>query len=266
MLSLGRIVRRAVIYSPLARLALRYKEWQAGQLAEAPPSVDETGVPIPNAVLIATVVGRVPWREFIASGDRAISVFASAINRNGGNFAASRRVLDFGCGCGRLARHLPKHTSAEIYGVDYNGNLVGWCEKNLTGHYSQNGLHPPLDFEANFFDAIYLYSVFTHLREQTQRAWLIELKRILAPDGFCIITFHDEDQPELTHAGIDREELILKKTIVRNNNVEGSNLLSIFQTRTHAATVFSEFFDVMEIVPSQSSDVGQAMAILRLTR
>ncbi|MEO0675772.1 MAG: class I SAM-dependent methyltransferase, partial [Pseudomonadota bacterium] len=46
---------------------------------------------------------------------------------HGGAFHEAERLLDLGCGCGRIIRHMPGHSKAALYGVDYNSRLVRWC-------------------------------------------------------------------------------------------------------------------------------------------
>jgi ubiquinone/menaquinone biosynthesis C-methylase UbiE len=38
----------------------------------------------------------------------------------------------------------------------------------------------------------YCFSVFTHLDEQMQDAWLLELRRVLKPGGVLIVTVHNQ--------------------------------------------------------------------------
>jgi len=49
---------------------------------------------------------------------------------------------------------------------------------------------PPLPYAAESFDVIYCLSVFTHLNETMQDAWLAELRRVLQPGGLLILTVH----------------------------------------------------------------------------
>jgi SAM-dependent methyltransferase len=51
-----------------------------------------------------------------------------------------------------------------------------------------NGERPPLDFPDRFFDLVYAVSVFTHLPESLQLAWLQELRRVTAPGGLVLLT------------------------------------------------------------------------------
>lgn len=247
----------------LAKWTHRYGEWRASRALPQPPATDEHGVAIPPAFLITIIGGRIDWEYFLKAGRLAIEDFAAAVDRNGGDFQNAERILDFGCGCGRLARHAPMLTNAEFHGVDYNDRLVRWCAKNLRGNFSRNALHPPLQFPDAHFDALYALSVFTHLRRATQDEWLAEFARVVRPGGFALVTFHDEDHARLSDAGIDRAALIRDGFAIANDKAEGSNLIASFQTRDFARAQFSAFFDVVEFVPCADTSIAQAIAVLR---
>ena len=257
------IAKAIALRSPFALLAQRASERRVAAEAEPVPETDDNGVPIPPALLMATVAGHAEWRGFLRSGNEALETFAAAVDRNGGDFRAASRVLDFGCGCGRLARHAPAHTSAEIHGVDYNADLVAWCAESLPGTYTKNKLRPPLDFPDDHFDVVYLLSVFTHLRIATQIDWLKELNRVIAPGGFCLVTFHDEDHVNLPRTGISRDALLKDGFGYNNNAAEGSNLISTFQTRAQMIKLAEPWFDVCEIITSTDNPITQAIAVLR---
>jgi SAM-dependent methyltransferase len=56
--------------------------------------------------------------------------------------------------------------------------------------FSVNQGLPPLAAESGSFDFIYGISVFTHLNEDYQRAWLEELWRVARPGGIVLLTVH----------------------------------------------------------------------------
>lgn len=87
------------------------------------------------------------------------------------------RILDWGCGAGRVLRHMPDFTiNSAVYGSDYNTNYVAWCKANLKNcTVKENELTPPLEFDDNFFDVIYSISIFTHLSMEKHKQWLNEL-------------------------------------------------------------------------------------------
>ena len=267
MIDLLKAAARRVAYaSPFAKWMHRYSEWRAAENADTPPSHDEHGVPSPDPFLITMVGGAIGWRYFLAGGEAALMTFASLVDKHGGDFRAAGRILDFGCGCGRLARHVPRASNAALFGVDYNGRLVQWCASNLKGDFSQNRLKPPLSFPDAHFDVIYLLSVFTHLRVPTQDLWLRELARVAAPGAFCLVTFHEEDHPNMGLTEITREQLLRDGTAIFNDMAEGSNAVSTFQSREFARAQFGRCFEVVEIVPSDKNPIQQAIAVLRKRR
>ena len=103
--------------------------------------------------------------------------------------AGMEAIFDFGIGCGRVARHWQNLDGPRIVGSDYNGRLVRWCNESLpfvSAH--QNQLVPPLSEPDGQFDLVYAISVFTHLTEPMQRAWIAELRRVMKPGGLLLLS------------------------------------------------------------------------------
>ncbi len=107
-----------------------------------------------------------------------------------------RQILDFGCGCGRVVKYLHGllQDDSQFYGVDIDPESIQWCRQNLSsiGEFSVNNHLPPFDFEAGKFDMVYSISVFTHLPEDMQYAWLEELHRVTCKGGTLFLTVHGE--------------------------------------------------------------------------
>lgn len=100
-------------------------------------------------------------------------------------------MLDFGCGAGRTLRHfLPEAEVATFWGCDIDEESVEWIQVNLSPPIRAfvNEDKPPLPFNPESFDLIYVVSVFTHLTD-TWSAWLAELHRLLKDRGRLIVTF-----------------------------------------------------------------------------
>ena len=69
-------------------------------------------------------------------------------------------VLDWGCGCGRVIRQWGQVENTQIYGSDYNPELIAWGRSALPfARLSTNGLAPPLPFPDDSFDFLYGISV-----------------------------------------------------------------------------------------------------------
>ncbi len=106
-----------------------------------------------------------------------------------------KRILDFGCGAGRVLRHLlpEAEQGAELHGCDIDGPSIDWLAEALSPplHVFRNRELPPLDRPDATFDVVYAVSVFTHLTDQWA-SWLLELRRVLKPEGLLIATFLGE--------------------------------------------------------------------------
>jgi SAM-dependent methyltransferase len=99
-------------------------------------------------------------------------------------------ILDFGCGCGRLARMF-KGYKGYLAGCDIDHRLVSWCSKAL--RYMDvrlSSVKPPIPFPDNTFEAIISVSIFSHLSETSQDQFLEELNRVCKPGGLLFLTIH----------------------------------------------------------------------------
>ena len=104
-----------------------------------------------------------------------------------------QRVLDWGCGCGRaIQRFRELFPNCDLYGSDVDKEAISWCKENLSqiATFSTNGFMPPINFPDEFFDFIYGISIFTHLPEDMEAAWLEELCRVTRQGGHVMLTIH----------------------------------------------------------------------------
>ncbi|MEO1135693.1 MAG: methyltransferase domain-containing protein, partial [Pseudomonadota bacterium] len=247
----------------LIGLYFRYLEWRLSRGRAAPPTVDAHGVPIPPLALMIRVVAHADWEMFLRTGEETATALDVHATEAGLPFRACQRILDFGCGCGRVIRHLPRMTEAQIWGTDYNKSLVDWCAANLPGTYLHNQLVPPMDAPNGHFDVLYALSVLTHLRAETQRAWLGEYRRLLRPGGLALVSFHEETQPGFPDTQEARNAILNDGIYLFNDMAEGSNLIATFQTRAHLSALAAEHFEVVDIKSMAQSNVGQSLAVLR---
>ncbi|MGH8642383.1 MAG: class I SAM-dependent methyltransferase, partial [Burkholderiales bacterium] len=106
------------------------------------------------------------------------------------------RILDFGCGCGRVIRYLSHvFPDREFVGTDIDAEAIRWSRNYLAhlGTFQVNGTWPPLDHPDESFDLVIANSVFTHLPEDMQFAWLKELRRVTRNGGYLLLTVHGPD-------------------------------------------------------------------------
>ena len=101
---------------------------------------------------------------------------------------AGDRVLDLGCGNGRLLELL-KDRKIIYTGLDSSQKLVAIARKKHPGHnfITANALSLPL--EGASFDIIYSIAVLHHIPSQEIRlTFLKEAKRVLKPGGQLVLT------------------------------------------------------------------------------
>lgn len=154
------------------------------------PSIDKPYPELPSDDLMFRIAGTADSTWFWKSGQISIDQFNSILGHLGKSFTDFPRALDFGCGCGRIELHLQDAARAmELYAVDIDREAIAWAKEHAAwAEFSVNQEMPPLEFPDEYFDLIFNHSVFTHLDEQYQDAWLVELERVTKPGGLLILS------------------------------------------------------------------------------
>jgi len=100
---------------------------------------------------------------------------------------AGERVLDLGCGNGRLLE-IFKDISVDYIGVDSSEKLIEIAKRKYPKAKFQKADALNLPFPANYFDKIYSIAVFHHIPSVKFRLrFLREAKRVLKPEGLLIL-------------------------------------------------------------------------------
>jgi Methyltransferase domain len=101
---------------------------------------------------------------------------------------AQSRLLDFGCGWGRLTRLFGKDLpAAQIFGCDSDAQILEWC-RHLPGTFRQSETRlSRLPFDERF-DLVFAFSVFTHLGPRTHDSALTALHDSLTSGGITVVT------------------------------------------------------------------------------
>jgi SAM-dependent methyltransferase len=248
-------------------LTAGYRGWERyqGLRARGGPSIGRDGLPLPPAVLRATVVADADADFFLDSGEAHANFFSDLLERNGRPLESLASVLDLGCGCGRIARWWKDVDGPRFYGCDYNPKLARWCEANLPFLDARvNSLEPPLPFaDAKPFSLIYALSVFTHLPAELERAWLDEIRSSLAPDGLLLFTvsgerYRDRLDPE-DQVRFDRGELV-----THFDETAGTNLCAAWHPPAYVEEQMLRGFELLEAVRAETpAFLGQDVYLAR---
>jgi SAM-dependent methyltransferase len=160
-------------------------------------------LPIPNEVLReASSVSDLA--AFFAIGEAWAQMVAHYLPRDA-------RIVDIGCGCGKLARFFYIVPGVTYVGIDLYLPSIKWCQKvfapyadrfqfvhfdghsdvyNPTGTIKASEYVLPLNDEE--VDMTVCASLFTHLYEADARHYLEEIRRTTKPGGQAIISIHDK--------------------------------------------------------------------------
>ena len=147
-------------------------------------------------------------------------------------------VLDFGVGCARVLKPLqelscessPPPATIHWHGSDIDAQAIEWCRTYLgsRGKFVVNETMPPLPFADRFFDFVYSISIFTHLPEAMQFAWLKDINRVLKAGGAAAISTHSFGPPRKP-----KEERQIARGFLHGGNKGGQGLPDFYQTSYH---------------------------------
>lgn len=256
-------LQRVGLLSRVFRLLEVIKGLSLGECLNPGPREGPDGLPLPPARLRVRVAGTSDIGWFMESGRREADVIVRALEGVGAGMEDFDTILDFGCGCGRVTRHWAQLRGPTIHGTDYNWELVRWCLENLEfGRFTVNGARPPLSYPDGAFDFVYAVSVFTHLSERLQLAWVKELRRLLRPGGYLLVTVQgDRYLDRLTES--EKARFVAGELVVRREQAAGSNLCSTYHPPAYLRDVFAKDLNLMGFVPGISARLRQDAHLLQ---
>jgi SAM-dependent methyltransferase len=187
------------------------------------------------------------FSSFFLVGNQIADDIDAALTEHSIALPAQASILDFGCGCGRVIRHLKqRHGDWQVTGSDIDPEAIAWCRANLAdiARFETNTLWPPLPLRANELDMIYAISVFTHLPEDMQFAWLNELKRVAKPGAILCLSIVSLAEVEGANVASDRGFLY-------SVGPGTSGLPAFYQTSFHSSKYvlneWSAYFEILKI-------------------
>jgi SAM-dependent methyltransferase len=102
------------------------------------------------------------------------------------------RVLELGCGAGRLSGYLVG-LAQDFHGVDISPKMVGYCRQTYPGGtFEVRDLRDLSAYASGSFDVVFAsYNVLDVLDDAERRRVVAEIHRILAGDGKLMMSSHN---------------------------------------------------------------------------
>jgi SAM-dependent methyltransferase len=207
--------------------------------------------PIPPKHLQTRVAGAY-YPAFFEHGRGMFQDLELILKKQGLSMFHFDKILDFGCGCGRFM--IPMSClmePAKLSGTDIDGEAIQWLRSNYPNFHDvdTNAHVPPTKYMDGTFDFVFSVSIFTHLPEDMQHAWLMELARIIKPGGYGIFTTHGEGHfgnlPSSARAQLRDRGFYYHP----GNKTEGlpEFYSTSFHTHEYIRREWSRYFEILEI-------------------
>jgi SAM-dependent methyltransferase len=148
----------------------------------------------------------------------------------GASVLPGERVLDVGCGTGRVAVPLAEYLgeTGSYEGFDNSAARIDWCNERIAPLHPRfrfqtldvySSLYNPdgalkgdevvFPYEPDEFDVVFLFSVFTHMLGDDVAHYLTEIARVLRPGGRALISWillNEESRRALEEQSADRRD------------------------------------------------------------
>jgi SAM-dependent methyltransferase len=102
------------------------------------------------------------------------------------------RVLELGCGAGRLTGHLIER-AREVHGIDLSAEMVAYCRHTYPGAtFSVGDLRDLSSFEKGGYEVVFApFNVLDVLGDAARRTTLMQIRELLADGGLLVMSSHN---------------------------------------------------------------------------
>jgi 2-polyprenyl-3-methyl-5-hydroxy-6-metoxy-1,4-benzoquinol methylase len=172
-------------------------------------------------------------------------------------------VCEWGCGVGRIIRQLRAAANGKIGrldGLDRDRAMIEWCRSAIPDlEFHVNKDMPPTDIPDATYDAVYCWSVFTHLSEVAHHAWIAELTRIVKPGGIVLFTTIGSQHNLLP---IEKAAQDSGKLVVRQGPIEGARIYLAYASPSFVRKLVAGH-QLLNFVPDTQTHIGQDLWVIR---
>ena len=202
--------------------------------------------------------------DFVLIGNEFLNYFVTL-----GGLQQNVRVLDVGCGVGRMAVPLTRYLApaGSYEGFDIYKEGIVWCQTKISRHYpnfqfrfvdvvnpvynptgSLNAVTFDFPYKDASFDFIFLTSVFTHMLPAEMEHYIGEISRVLKPGGRALITFFilcDESLTSMT-AGLSHLDFKYDLGGCRTTNAEAPEAAVAYDEGVLRESLFRRGLKIIE--------------------
>lgn len=160
-------------------------------------------------------------------------------------------ILDWGCGTGRVIRHIQAIAPEAIcFGCDSNNGRINRAREQIGQVQFSITEGLPLPFAGNQFNLIFGISVLTHIAAEDQIDHILELHRVLQPGGILVLSTHGS---HYTCQLSDLElETYLRGAYTRPYPEKGHRLVCTYNHAAHFRQVLEAYFEIQEFYEGKS--------------
>ena len=172
------------------------------------------------------------------------------------------RLLDLGCGSGRLANTLKDRVAIEYLGLDIIPELLAYARTRAPASYRfvlNTKLTLPVTDER--FDMACAFSLFTHLQHEETFLYLTELARVIRPGGRLVFSFLEFRAAEQWNVFSDAVRAVSESRRIHLDMFIERSVIDVWCA--HLGFEREQFVGPGD--PGPGGSFGQSVAILRRT-
>jgi SAM-dependent methyltransferase len=228
--------------------------------------ITESGVALPRWEDMVMVGGETDLRLFLMIGHHCYETIKPYLPTG-----RPLRILDFGIGCARTARHFYRDLSdIEVHGCDVDKAPIAYLDRDVP-FIAPTAIanDPPLPYPDSYFDVIYSISVFTHLRKSSFVNWMNEIARCLKPGGRAIHTFHGSHALNIVEDRMSSNSIDLDELRKRGSQFSSEGFVWVPQNTTSEdvdrakyGCTFTDENRLSEIMPRSLRQLGYAKGVI----
>ncbi|HJZ54049.1 MAG TPA: class I SAM-dependent methyltransferase [Gemmataceae bacterium] len=199
----------------------------------------------PPPVFIEKTQGDHDVAAYRALGFRYYQQLRDAVGRHR-DTRGVRRLLDWGCGSGRVAAHFAREPGGPLVtGCDVDADAIRWCREHVrSGEFDVIDFSASLPYPDETFDVVVSLAVLAGFGPDAYRAWLPEVRRVLAPGGLFLASVQGPLAAsfELPPEGLAR----LRRDSIADGGHGPGGWHGFYLTREYVRRAWGGLFEVLE--------------------